>query len=432
MGALDSIVIPQSENSLILLKAILLLTYFILIPYLSLLIGGVFFSVILDFSKKGAYTAIQKKILSPMIVNKWLPIILGVIPLLSSGFILLEILNEEGNNVLQFLLISLITFIVGIIFFYQFTNSLILKELFESADDSDISPELLKIERKTDWHYTRGGTLALFFFLVSLFCLIGANNIAAEPDAWREISFASLFSLSVLVDFILVVLFSLVFSGTVFATLLKGGNEIIENFSSKLVTMVVVSLVIALPLILASLYFDSKDSLNNWGILFVGISILLIFVTYLFSYKILNDTKVKISNFFAVVSLGILLCFIAKEQFAFNTVTKIKSEEISNKYYAHVNEMKSAIGISVVEISGEDIFNGRCIACHKFDVKLVGPSYKEIMPKYSQKKEDMVKFILKPVKVNPDYPAMPNQGLKPKEAEAVAGYIWKTYEGKYQ
>jgi hypothetical protein len=33
------------------------------------------------------------------------------------------------------------------------------------------------------------------------------------------------------------------------------------------------------------------------------------------------------------------------------------------------------------------------------------------------------------VKVNPEYTAMPNQGLKPKEAEAVADYIIKIYQG---
>ena len=32
------------------------------------------------------------------------------------------------------------------------------------------------------------------------------------------------------------------------------------------------------------------------------------------------------------------------------------------------------------------------------------------------------------MKKNPDYPAMPNQGLKPKEAEAIADYLMITYK----
>jgi cytochrome c len=50
------------------------------------------------------------------------------------------------------------------------------------------------------------------------------------------------------------------------------------------------------------------------------------------------------------------------------------------------------------------------------------------MPKYEGKKDLLVKFILNPVKINPDYPAMPNPGLKPKEAEAIAEYLLTTYK----
>jgi cytochrome c len=42
----------------------------------------------------------------------------------------------------------------------------------------------------------------------------------------------------------------------------------------------------------------------------------------------------------------------------------------------------------------------------------------------------LVKFILNPVKMNPAFPAMPNQGLNPKEAQAVADYLLEKYGGK--
>jgi len=37
-------------------------------------------------------------------------------------------------------------------------------------------------------------------------------------------------------------------------------------------------------------------------------------------------------------------------------------------------------------------------------------------------------FIRNPVKVNPDYPQMPNPGLKPNEARALAKYLLETYQ----
>jgi cytochrome c len=77
---------------------------------------------------------------------------------------------------------------------------------------------------------------------------------------------------------------------------------------------------------------------------------------------------------------------------------------------------------------GEQIFNQKCIACHRFDQRLVGPSYNEVLPKYEGNLETLKDFILNPVKVNPDYPAMPNQGLKPIEAESAAMYLLQKYQ----
>ncbi|CAF3776282.1 unnamed protein product [Rotaria sp. Silwood1] len=101
-----------------------------------------------------------------------------------------------------------------------------------------------------------------------------------------------------------------------------------------------------------------------------------------------------------------------KEQFA---KVHVLAEEYEKK--THKIEVKDS------GISGEDIFNAKCSACHRFDTKLVGPPYKETLPKYNDNVKKVAAFVYNPVKMNPDYPAMPNQGLKPKEAEAVAQYI---------
>ena len=80
--------------------------------------------------------------------------------------------------------------------------------------------------------------------------------------------------------------------------------------------------------------------------------------------------------------------------------------------------------------NSQDIYDAKCIACHRFDTKLVGPAYNDVLPKYDGKREELISFILNPTKINPEFTAMPNQGLKPKEAEAIADYIVKTYQSK--
>ena len=54
----------------------------------------------------------------------------------------------------------------------------------------------------------------------------------------------------------------------------------------------------------------------------------------------------------------------------------------------------------------------------------------DVLPKYDGKEAQLVAFIRNPGKIDPAYPPMPNPGLRPNEAEAVAEYLLKTYVSK--
>lgn len=79
---------------------------------------------------------------------------------------------------------------------------------------------------------------------------------------------------------------------------------------------------------------------------------------------------------------------------------------------------------------GEEIFNTKCTTCHAWDHKVVGPPYNEVIPKYEGNEEALAAFIKNPTKVNPDYPAMPNQGLNDLQARSVAQYLLSAHGGK--
>jgi cytochrome c551/c552 len=81
-------------------------------------------------------------------------------------------------------------------------------------------------------------------------------------------------------------------------------------------------------------------------------------------------------------------------------------------------------------VNAEEIYKSKCIACHKFDQKVIGPPYQQTVPKYNGDIKQLSAFIYNPVKKNPDYPAMPNQGLKQKEAEAMAKWLIEQVGGK--
>lgn len=74
---------------------------------------------------------------------------------------------------------------------------------------------------------------------------------------------------------------------------------------------------------------------------------------------------------------------------------------------------------------GEKVYAEKCSSCHAFDVKVVGPPHRQVVPKYKGDKTKLVDFILNPVKVDSAYPAMPKPGLTRREAGAVAEYLLK-------
>jgi cytochrome c len=73
---------------------------------------------------------------------------------------------------------------------------------------------------------------------------------------------------------------------------------------------------------------------------------------------------------------------------------------------------------------GKDIFNQYCAACHKTDVKLVGPPVSEMATIYKSSKADLQKWIKAPGKKRADAPQMPGfPQLSQSELEQLSEYI---------
>jgi len=112
---------------------------------------------------------------------------------------------------------------------------------------------------------------------------------------------------------------------------------------------------------------------------------------------------------------------IINDKIIISNTTKVQSAILAVEYDELLAELK---GEDVaVEINGEEIYKIRCASCHKFDRKLVGPPHNEVVPKYFGKEELLLAFIKNPSRIDETYPPMPNPGLKPAEARAVADYV---------
>ena len=154
---------------------------------------------------------------------------------------------------------------------------------------------------------------------------------------------------------------------------------------------------------------------------YLSLAMAVIFLVYHFLYIMSREKNSNYSIHIFIFTILIIILLVIKDQISFANATELRTVEMSSKYVENMEKLTGAN--KAPKISGEDIYKNICSSCHSFDHKVVGPPYKQTLPKYNGNVDKLVIFILHPTQNNPGYPPMPNPGLKPDEAKAVATYI---------
>ena len=127
---------------------------------------------------------------------------------------------------------------------------------------------------------------------------------------------------------------------------------------------------------------------------------------------------------YAFFAFGVALVLLfTREQIAVRNATQDHAASLSIVAERELLALKSSLGVGAKPLTGQEIFDAKCSACHMFDVKKVGPPYNVVLAKYRGKKGDLIRFVLSPQKVDPAYPVMPNQGLRPAEGDSIASFL---------
>ena len=97
-------------------------------------------------------------------------------------------------------------------------------------------------------------------------------------------------------------------------------------------------------------------------------------------------------------------------------------------------KVQTAIDETAVKVSGQELFEGEgnCIACHKPDQKIVGPSMQEIAKIYKTKKGNIVLFLQEksePIVDPTQYDIMKTnfaitKSMSDEELQALEDYIY--------
>lgn len=435
MDLIEKMVLPQSEQHILLLKYMLTLAYMIFIPYMALLFGSLLNSLYIKTESDDQSATLRFEIIKSITFNRISSIGFGIVPFLSIQFVYLQLLQKSVVSFAGMSVFILILFTLSIILIYLFKHYFALSLLLnEKTNLQEESNSLVDSFYKPVMNYRKYGKYAFILLSVTLYLFFGLVNYISDYTNWDSGYLNNLISTKTAIDFIFFIIISLIISNSfVLWKIFKSEGKSYPSDFANLLSKTSLVLTLILPaLILLNTFLTSEKSLSNDYFIYTLIAIAIVMILTNFYYKNIKDQKFANANMIIFLIFIFIMFNIIREQYLFGTNLQVHTQKLAENYIEYQNKLNAELGINVVKVSGEEIFNGKCIACHNFDKKIVGPAYKDVLPKYEGKVQDLIKFVLNPVKVNPDFPAMPNQGLKPNEAEAIADYILKTYTEKYK
>ena len=154
-----------------------------------------------------------------------------------------------------------------------------------------------------------------------------------------------------------------------------------------------------------------------------------LFAVFVFAYRAALSPVPRFGVRAFVLFLVVFSFVIVLDQLALVNATKehitglvTEAEEREAETALEREALRSA-SVVADPVRGEEVFKTVCMTCHRMNERLVGPPLQTVLPKYVGKMDDLVGFVQKPSKVNPDYPPMPAPGLPLVDVKSVAAYL---------
>ena len=446
MEFLNNFVLPQSAEHIELLHYMLLIVLFLFVPFISIVFGGITLSVIYknkaEKSNDNFYLRLSKDIAEIATINKSVGFILGVAPVIASILIYSQLLHNSEISNLNYLGLALVFIVISLVFIYSYRYSLSFNRIFGSLSEKSITDPLVKedvdkLSNESNRISKKAGTFGLLFLFIGMWFFITGLTIPSIYTSWDVDSFlGGLFSWKVLSRFIYYIFFALALSGgmVLFIFLEDEKKKRIKDeeyslFVKQKILRVTFFSSVFIPLFaLICLFGLPQNALTGTVFTYAIISLALLFLGYHFLYLLTKEIKGTTAALLFFTLVFSIAAFIISDQKAMATSTQVHSAMLSAEFDTYLAEIKGEG--KVVSINAAEIYQVKCASCHKWDQKLVGPAHLNVLPKYVGKEAQLVAFIRNPAKVDPAYPPMPNPGLKPNEADAVAKYLLETYQDK--
>ena len=411
MNLLDKFVTLAPGAHLDLLQYLLIIALIIFSIYSSVLFGSSLLSLIYNLksfiSKKENHKRIAKDYIDLITPNITMGFGLGIVPFIGLILIYTQLLHETESPVVGYLIYALVIFFISLILLY----------LYKSA-----------MKKSGNFVF---GLLGILFLATSLYIFLSSVGISINSSN-------GFFSVDTIVKILQSFTISMALIGSAFVIkyyLWDKRPDFQEDdyykWARTLNLRIAMVFTIAQPVFFViNLFITPKFALSAGIFLFIFIALILVFLSLHSTYSQIRSNKLTGATWSFYILILIFAFMIYKDQLAFGLASRTQIQTLATAYDKEEAEHPTVFTKKAVEIDGGEIYQTKCVACHKFEERFVGPPHKEVMLKYANNHDAMIKFILDPQKVNPDYPQMPAQGLKPNEAKAVVKYMYEHFAEK--
>ena len=431
MDFLNNLFLPPSANHLHLVKYIILIIYFIHLPFISLVIGGTFFSFVFRLlsgnDQNSRNWRVSREFINRLVLRKMAGIFLGVLPLIILMLIEGQVFYDADISVVPFMLITNILVATGItlVYFYQY-----------SFRETGISQPV----------QIAGGALALFFLFTGYFVFSVNSALILDPGRWAIVNspLKFLFSWNVIARFLHFICAAFAVSGVAMIFFMFNWKESdrekdveFADYMKKLSGGIAIGFTLIQPLLIFWNLITLPDQALSGAVYLLTVLVLfLLFIITLTLYRLLKESRIKLgNNVFVLFVVTFIVMIVNDHEARENSIenqTRLLTSRAEEVRGAIQQEREAAMATSFkpdIKL-GEEIYNKQCSACHRFDQKLVGPAYDSVLPKYENNRDELIKFIRNPYKIEPGYPPMPKLGLSEKEIMSVAEFLLQHEKNK--
>lgn len=446
MNIFDTLVLPQSAEHTVLLHFLGILLQMIFLPFFSLLIAGTLLSV---YYKRKArktgqeiYLRFSSEIIEIAAVNKSIGIIMGIVPVLALVIIYAQILHTIQVSTVTYLIISVVFLTCGVVAAYSYRYAFKYSNLFSKIKHEGVSGKITgtiaQAESNVNKLNSQAGGWSVWFLLIGSYFMVGGLYMAGHTAFWNgNASMLDLFASSgIFFKWVQMITFAITLSASVLLFVffyweggrIKNENEEYKSFVKNKLFRIMFLFGLFQPLLIVAVYTTFPAvALSQSIFFFAAVMMVSIFAAFHLLYDMYKNNNLKHVAALMSVLLFFLFSGSIAEQLSVRNSTVKNAALLAVTFEESVKELEKKTA-SAAGLTGEEIFVQKCSACHKYDVKVVGPPYKETLPKYEGNVSKLIEFIKNPVKIDAAYPPMPNQGLKPAEVKAIAKYIMEEYK----